>query len=981
LAASAAGAGLALVHVPLLIAIALPSLIGVLILIVVVRRLAPTPEETQRLLRWTLGSFVAHLLLGLVMTKTRILFIAGSDTDTYHFGAISILDHWRHGLPLRELSSGKEGYFYVLAWLYRFVGPFEDAGLALNAVLAAALVPIVTDSTRRLFGNDAARYPAPLVTAVPAFLIWTSPLLREASILFLMALAVNAAMRLSERISVTAALMLSISLGTLFTFRANVALIVTGGLVVGIALGRRQLVGGLGAGISVLGLILTLVLGAGLGYSGYQASTSADLTKVQIARNDLSTSADSGFAPEADVGTTSRALTFLPLGLIAFLLGPFPWQLTSVRQVVLMPDTLIWWWLLPSLWRGLRIGYRTLGRRITVVVLPAALTSGVLAILIGNFGTILRERTMVVLLLVPLVALGLAHRPNRGQQKALAQAPEAPPTEAQPPELIIEPTAAESTMARMSTGEATQPSSQIALRDYLEVVWRRKLIIVLAIIVVTATAIAASVTRTKVYEARAEVLLETRVAESIFLEQNPKQTSLQTEIRVLKSAPVAELVRERLGVAPGVSAAAIPLTDLFQVSARSTDPESAAVIANAYARAYIDYRRTQAVDDLLAAGGEVRKQIDALQRQIDELSDQINTVARNTPAQQTLLSRRDTLVSQQSILKQRLDQVQADASLRSGGAQLVTPAVASNIPVEPTPRRDAVLGGMVGLVLGLAIAFLFEHMDDTVKGKEDFDKATPGFPVLGMIPNVASWKRRDDAIVVSTMDPTSPAAEAYRTLRTSISFLGVDRPMRTLQVTSASAGDGKSTTLANLAVALARAGVKVIVVGCDLRRPRIHEFFGLSNEVGFTSVLVGDVPLSRAIQVVPDESNLRLLASGPLPPNPSELLSSQRTYEVLVALQAEADIVLLDCPPVLPVTDAAVLSSRVDATLLVASARKTTKRHLSRAVELLRQVGAPLVGAVLNNISQGEQYGGYSYAVYRPEDESPKRRKRPAVKV
>jgi non-specific protein-tyrosine kinase len=230
---------------------------------------------------------------------------------------------------------------------------------------------------------------------------------------------------------------------------------------------------------------------------------------------------------------------------------------------------------------------------------------------------------------------------------------------------------------------------------------------------------------------------------------------------------------------------------------------------------------------------------------------------------------------------------------------------------------------------------------------------------------------------VSIEDPTSPAAEAYRTLRTSIQFLGLEQPMRTLQVTSANPQEGKTTTLANLAVALARSGSTVAIVCCDLRRPRVHEFFGLENDVGFTSVLLGKVPLAGAVQEVPDQARLSLLASGPLPPNPSELLSSRRTVEVFGSLQAEYDFVLIDAPPVLPVTDALVLSGRVDATLLVAVAGATTRKEAARAVELLRQVDAPLVGAVLNGVDTEGSYG-YAYQSYRYE--SPVGRREPAKK-
>src|SRR5205085_11256674 len=168
------------------------------------------------------------------------------------------------------------------------------------------------------------------------------------------------------------------------------------------------------------------------------------------------------------------------------------------------------------------------------------------------------------------------------------------------------------------------------------------------------------------------------------------------------------------------------------------------------------------------------------------------------------------------------------------------------------------------------------------------------------------------------------------------------------------------------------------LVDCDLRRPRVHDFFGLSNEVGFTSVLLGEVALAEAIQDIPGERMMMMLRSGVLPPNPSELLSSRRTVQVLSALQAESDIVLLDCPPVLPVTDASVLSARVDATLLVTTAGQTTRKAMSRAVELLRQVDAPLVGTVFNGVSDQEAYGyAYKYSYYYRREEPAKR---PAAK-
>jgi capsular exopolysaccharide synthesis family protein len=186
-----------------------------------------------------------------------------------------------------------------------------------------------------------------------------------------------------------------------------------------------------------------------------------------------------------------------------------------------------------------------------------------------------------------------------------------------------------------------------------------------------------------------------------------------------------------------------------------------------------------------------------------------------------------------------------------------------------------------------------------------------------------------------------------------------------VQITSPSAAEGKSTTIANLAVALANAGQRVTVVDADLRRPRIHHFFGLKNDEGLTSVLLGATPLSMALQRVDGVAGLTLLASGPIPPNPSELLSGEHCADVLRALLGSADYVLIDCPPVLPVTDATVLSSRVDGTLLVATANETSQKALRHARETLARVNAPLLGVVFNGVTESTGYGySYSYRYY-----------------
>jgi len=212
--------------------------------------------------------------------------------------------------------------------------------------------------------------------------------------------------------------------------------------------------------------------------------------------------------------------------------------------------------------------------------------------------------------------------------------------------------------------------------------------------------------------------------------------------------------------------------------------------------------------------------------------------------------------------------------------------------------------------------------------------------------------------LVALSHPRSPIAEAYRQLRTNIQFSTLDKPLRTLLVTSTSPEEGKSTTLANLAITIAQTGSTVILADCDLRRPTIHELFGVRNGTGLTSVLIDTSAEEFPFQ---DSSvpNLRLLPSGPLPPNPAELLGSRRMTELIDRLKAQADFVLFDSPPIIAVTDAAVLATKMDGVLLVIKAGKTKHESAKRAKDLLDKVNANLLGVVLNNARYEAEYQHY----------------------
>jgi len=205
--------------------------------------------------------------------------------------------------------------------------------------------------------------------------------------------------------------------------------------------------------------------------------------------------------------------------------------------------------------------------------------------------------------------------------------------------------------------------------------------------------------------------------------------------------------------------------------------------------------------------------------------------------------------------------------------------------------------------------------------------------------------------LVTLSEPLSPASEAYRTLRMNLQFAALDRPLRSLLITSPGPGEGKSTTLANLAVTMAQVEQRVIMVDCDLRRPSLHQLLGLQNEAGLTTMMVDEQAMETPPLQQTAVENLRFLASGPPPPRPSDLMGSQRMTKIIERLLTEGDILLFDAPPVMAVTDAVILATKVDGVLLVVSANETKREYAQRSVERLTKVNASILGIVLNNVS------------------------------
>ena len=494
------------------------------------------------------------------------------------------------------------------------------------------------------------------------------------------------------------------------------------------------------------------------------------------------------------------------------------------------------------------------------------------------------------------------------------------------------------------------PQAEMTLRDYARVVMRRKWVVIAAVFLTTAIAVVSSAAQTPVYSSSSEVLVQTRGQDGLFADRivNLNDRAIQTEIQVIEGQAVRQRLKDNLQLEvepPDVNATAVGSTDVISLTLRSTNRTNAATLANAYANAYIEVRREQSVGELLAASTEVQAAIDSLQADLDVLAD-------DDP-------RRNSLLAQLGNFNTTLDQLRVDAALRTGGATIIREAQVSVSPVEPRPARTAALAFVVGLLLGLGAAFLLDYLDDKIRTEDDLARAT-NRPVLAVVP----IDEPPNNLPIAMTEPDHDAVEAYRGLRTNLQFLGLDSPIKVVQLTSSLPGEGKTTTAVNLAVVLTQAGHRVALVDADLRRPRVHQVFAVPQTPGFTDLLLGTQAKETVNYVQVDGGAvLDVFTSGSVPSNPSEMLSGGRIRKLFAEMGAYYDYVIVDSAPVLPVSDSVALAGAVDGLFVVAHAGRVADGQVAETIGRLDRVSAPLLGLVLNQAAVSKRdnyaYGGY----------------------
>jgi polysaccharide biosynthesis transport protein len=500
-------------------------------------------------------------------------------------------------------------------------------------------------------------------------------------------------------------------------------------------------------------------------------------------------------------------------------------------------------------------------------------------------------------------------------------------------------------------------TANMTLDDYLTLLWRRKWIILQAVVIVPVVAVALALRQSPVYQASSEVLLSRQDigSELLGLQNTNLYTDpvrfAATQAAIARTPQLAQRVVEatKANESAGALLAASdvnpnPSADLLNFDVRSGNPELATRLATSYGRQFTIYRR----------------QLDtaAMQSALTQVQNRLGELRKNG----------GTNSSEYSSLLTRAQQLKLYVNLQTSNTYLIREAQGAT-KIKPRPQHNGLLGLFGGIVLGVCLAFIAEALDKRVRSIEEIE-ATLGLPLLARIPEPTREHRRSDEVVMLTQ-PSSPEAEAFRVLRTNLQFLNVDQRAKMIMVTSSVAREGKSTTAASLAISVARAGARVALVDLDLHNPALGRFFDIANRPGFTeaaldlasvdeivhhvSIAVGTANASRRGNGH-GLARLDVIPSGALPLNPGEFVESAAAERVLTSLREHYDFVFVDAPPLLPVSDAISLSAKMDGMIVLARLGLVERTNLRDVARILDRCPAAKLGVVITGAPAQTQY-------------------------
>ncbi|MEA2508102.1 MAG: tyrosine-protein kinase [Actinomycetota bacterium] len=506
------------------------------------------------------------------------------------------------------------------------------------------------------------------------------------------------------------------------------------------------------------------------------------------------------------------------------------------------------------------------------------------------------------------------------------------------------------------------------LNDYLQVLRYRKWSVLAIAAVVILSALAFTFQQTPIYTSQAQVEVQPFSLTAIQQGQ-PVPPNMDTEKNLVSSATVASLVLKDLSLQESTKtllqnlAVTVPTnTEILQISYSSPKAAEAQQIAAGFATAYLQYRTQQAVQTVQTVIQPLQLRVKRLYSQIQNVTNQI-TSTTDPAILASLNNKENSLRDRKTLLQGQIANITPASSVQVGN--ITTPAELPSAPSSPSLIKNMLLAVLVGFALGIGVAFLRERLDEHFTDRAEL-QAHAGASVLAVVPKVRGSQGRGVPVLLSSSMPQSVAADAYRTLRAGVLFAASRTGAKVILVTSAFEGEGKTTTAANLAVALAQAGKRVTLLSADLRKPRLHEFFGGSSPIGLATVLTGQTTIDRAL--VPSSiDELQILFSGGARDNAAELIGSEAMGKVLDNLRDRSDFVIVDAAPILLVADTASLLPHSDGVLLVVDPAVSTRAAADDVREQLDQLQARRIGIVINNLekSRARAYrhhaGYYSY--------------------
>ena len=514
------------------------------------------------------------------------------------------------------------------------------------------------------------------------------------------------------------------------------------------------------------------------------------------------------------------------------------------------------------------------------------------------------------------------------------------------------------------------------LKRFVEVLWQRIWLVVLATVLVAGMTYGLSITTIPTYSATTTLSINpgSDPSSDPYSSYRLSTEVAPTYVEQIKSPVISSQVMQRLGVRYDpekvVTVSQVRDTQLIQVTAVHSNPGLAQAIADTTAQVFVEQNSSVQRARYQAGLADIEAQIAGIEGQIGDTQKAIASTGDPTDPDNLRmpefarleLTRLETeLTSLQTryvILLRSAEDFRLAMARYTDTLSVFAPAELPLVPVAPRILLNTVLGLISGLVLGVSTAFLLEYLDDSIRSPEDLEKGL-GLQALGVIGLMKDVHGLTDALVTA---PQRRAAtlEAYHVLRTNLGFSDVDNPNGSILVTSAGPREGKSTTLVNLGIVMAQAGRNVVLVDTDLRRPSLHKFFDLKNAQGLSDLLLQPgLPDDSLLQATGVEG-LRILTSGPLPKNPPDVLGSKKMGQIVEALRQQADMVLLDSPPVIGMADASLLAAQAQNAVLVVDIEQTPRDVLRQAKELLEKADARVLGAIVNRLAPSRR-GGYYY--------------------